>query len=140
MGNHKKVIAQYLRKIANHFAAFEKEFPIEMNSSFETDEYMDQPLPNIEEDDCEIYELRDRIYKIFYKYNSVPFSEDLVNDLVALIEQHEVEEFPEHAAEEPEAHLSGKTQMEFNEKGSSCGSNCSCGPNCQCGSNCSCRG
>ena len=59
------------------------------------------------EDNAEIYELQTRVINVLNKYGVV-WEQPLVEELVGLIEQHEVEEFPEHLEEEPLSHLEGK--------------------------------
>jgi len=58
------------------------------------------------EGDSEIYELQSRVINVLNNYGVV-WEQPLVEELVGLIEQHEVEEFPEHL-EEPLSHLEGK--------------------------------
>lgn len=62
------------------------------------------------EGDSEILMLRGRVVNVLNKYGC-PWDDDLVDELVGLIEQHEVEEFPGHP--EPLAHLEGKLESEF---------------------------
>lgn len=75
---------------------------------------VEEPIPPQgvpEEGDQEILDLRNQVLSLFTKYQ-IEAPQELINEVVGLIEQHEVEEFPEHAAEEPLNHLQGLTSYE----------------------------